>query len=133
MFLSSLIFRGCPRFSSVCNTVLAEMLAAANFGVSTFYHRSPFLAIIILKYVLYDDHIEQLLFAVLNHTLEVRTIGSTGRHGAVDVVGNDRDAAFFSKGHALTQLTFDALLSLIVGGIPGVDNSCHVFTFFFSE
>lgn len=49
MVLGSFVFRGCPRFSPVCNTLLAEMLAAAKFGVRPFYEQPPFWAVFLSK------------------------------------------------------------------------------------
>ena len=76
----------------------------------------------------YDDHIEQLLAAVLDHVLKLRSVIRLGGVGPVDVVAQDRDAVFLGKSRTLAELTFDGFLALAVGRIACVDD-CRQFDF----
>lgn len=66
--------------------------------------------------------IEQPLFAVVDHALELRTIRRSGGQRAVNVAGQNRQVIAHSIFGTLSYLALDALLALIVRGVSGVDD-----------
>ena len=52
-----------------------------------------------------DDHVKQLLAAVFNHFLKIRSVVRLGGIGTVNVVAQNRDAVLFGKGGAFPNLT----------------------------
>jgi hypothetical protein len=72
-----------------------------------------------------QNDVKQLLVAVLNHLLELRTVIRLGRDGSVNVVLDDSDAVLFGIGGAFPNLTFDGFFTLVVRGIAGIDHSGH--------
>ena len=72
-----------------------------------------------------DDHIEQVLVAVLNHLLKRRAMVCPRGISAVDVVLQNRDVVLLRESHTLADLSFDGFLALVVGRIAGVDNGFH--------
>ena len=74
-----------------------------------------------------DDHVKQLLAAVFNHFLKIRSVVRLCGIGTVNIVAQNRDAVLFGKGGAFPNLTFDGFLPLAVGGIAGVNDSFHFF------
>lgn len=70
-----------------------------------------------------DQHdIEQPLFAVVDHALKLWAICRSGGQRTVDVAGQNRHVAAHSVFGAFPYLAFDALLTLIVRGVAGVDD-----------
>ena len=70
-----------------------------------------------------DQHdIEQPLFTVVDHALELWAICRSGRQRAVDVAGQNRHVIAHSVFGAFSYLALNALLALIVRGVTGVDN-----------
>ena len=60
------------------------------------------------------------------HVLKFRTIVGLGGKGAVDVVPQNCDAILFCVCRAFPELTFNGFFPLAVGGIAGIDYSCHL-------
>lgn len=75
-----------------------------------------------------DNHVKQLFTAVFNHFLKLRAVICFGGEGTVYVVPQNRNAVLFRKGSTLSKLTFNAFLSLTVGGIAGIDHGFHSFS-----
>ena len=69
--------------------------------------------------------IEQLAIAVFDHPLEFGAVVRLCGERAVDVCTEYGNAVPFGKFHALADLTFDALLSLVVTRISSVDDCFH--------
>ena len=72
-----------------------------------------------------DDHIEQVLVAVLNHLLKRGTMVCPRGIGAVDVVLQNGDVVLLRESRTLADLSFDGFLALVVGRIAGIDDSFH--------
>ena len=73
-----------------------------------------------------DEHgVEQFVIAVFDHPLEFGTVVRLCGERAVDVCTEYGNAVPFGKFHALADLTFDALLSLVVARIPSVNDCFH--------
>ena len=72
-----------------------------------------------------DNHIEQVLVAVLNHLLKRGTMVCPRGISAVDVVLQNRDVVLLRESRTLADLSFDGLLTLVVGRIAGIDNGFH--------
>ena len=72
-----------------------------------------------------DNHVKETLIAVLDHGLKLRTVVCSGGIGPVDVMLQNGDVVLLSKGCALTNLTLDGFLTLIIGGIAGIDDGFH--------
>ena len=70
-----------------------------------------------------DQHdVEQPLFTVVDHTLELGTIRRSGRQRAVDVAGQNRYVVARSVFGTFSYLALNTLLALIVRGVAGVDD-----------
>ena len=81
-----------------------------------------------------DEHgIEQFAIAVFDHPLEFGTVVRLCGERAVDICTEHDNAVSLGKLHAFADLTFNALLSLIVTRIPSVDDCFHVFLLIFSK
>ena len=72
-----------------------------------------------------DDHIEQVLVAVLNHLLKRGTMVCSRGISAVDVVLQNGDVVLLRESRTLTDLSFDGFLALVIGRIAGIDDSFH--------
>ena len=72
-----------------------------------------------------DDHIEQVLVAVLNHLLKRRAMVCPRGISAVDVVLQNRDVVLLRESRTLADLSFDGFLALVVGRIAGINNGFH--------
>ena len=72
-----------------------------------------------------DDHIEQMLVAVLNHLLKCGTMVCPRGIGAVDVVLQNGDVVLLRESRTLADLSFDGFLTLVVGRIAGINNGFH--------
>ena len=72
-----------------------------------------------------QNHVKQLLVAVLNHLLELRAVVRLGRNSTVNVVLDDSDAIFLSIGCAFTNLALDGFFTLVVRGIASIDHGGH--------
>ena len=70
-----------------------------------------------------DQHdIEQPLFAVVDHALELRAIRRSGRQRSVDVAGQNRHVIAHSVFGTFSYLALNALLVLIIRGVASVDD-----------
>ena len=74
--------------------------------------------------------IEQLAIAVFDHPLEFGTVVRLCGERAVDICTEHDNAVALGKFHAFSNLTFDALLSLIVTRIPSVNYCFHQLSLF---
>ena len=73
-----------------------------------------------------DQHdVKQLLVAVLNHLLKLRSVVRFGRDGTVDIVLDDGDAVLLGIRRTFPNLTLNRFFALIVTGIAGVDHGGH--------
>lgn len=72
-----------------------------------------------------DDHIEQVLVAVLNHLLKCGAMVCPCGKGTVDVVLQNSDIVLLRESRTLADLSFDGFLALVVGRIAGVDDCFH--------
>ena len=72
-----------------------------------------------------EDHIKEALGAVFYHALEVGTVVCLGRQSAVNITADNGDVILLSVGRTLTELALNTLLSLIVAGIPSVNDRFH--------
>ena len=72
-----------------------------------------------------DDHIEQVLVAVLNHLLKRGTMVCSRGISAVDVVLQNGDVVLLRESRTLADLSFDGFLALVVGRIAGINNGFH--------
>lgn len=70
-----------------------------------------------------DDHIEQVLVAVLNHLLKRGTMVCPRGIGAVDVVLQNGDVVLLRESRTLADLSFDGFLALVIGRISCIDDS----------
>src|SRR5699024_10466985 len=69
--------------------------------------------------------IEQFAIAVFDHPLEFGTVVRLCGERTVNICTEHGNAVALGKFHALADLTFDALLSLIVARISSIDNCFH--------
>ena len=69
-----------------------------------------------------QNNVEQSLFTVVDHALELWAICRSGGQRAVDVAGQNRHVIAHSVFGAFSYLALDALLALIVRGVAGVDD-----------
>lgn len=74
----------------------------------------------------HENHIKELLGAVRDHPLKVGAIVRLCRKCAVYVLPDDLHIVILGVLGALPDLPFNALLSLIVRGIPGVNDCFHL-------
>ena len=61
-----------------------------------------------------ENNIKQLLAAVFDHLLELRTIVRFGGERTVNVVFDDRDAVLFRIGGAFPNLSLDGFFTLVI-------------------
>ena len=72
-----------------------------------------------------NDHIKKLFSALLNHSLKLRTVVSFGRHCSVYIAAHKVKSLTLRKSSALTKLSFNTLLSLIVTRISCINYCSH--------
>ena len=109
----------------------SEMISVAETSLTPFFLQLGLIPCAVVavpgKTIQFPDqnHVKQLLVAVLNHLLELRAVVRLGRNSTVNVVLDDSDAIFLSIGCAFPNLAFNGFFTLVVAGIAGIDHGGH--------